>query len=83
MKEIQEIYMVKLIGPLEYYLRNNHKQDKKHFWCIGCKKYISEAITSVETMFGTLEKYINPSKMRDYPKLDKTTALDDKEHQHY
>ena len=38
--EIRSVYTVKLIGPPDYYVNNNYKQDKKGRLCVGSKKYI-------------------------------------------
>eukprot|EP00957_Ditylum_brightwellii_P051779 3926854-Ditylum_brightwellii.AAC.1 len=38
-------YTVELVGPSEYYLGSNFKKDSKERWMMGCKKYITEALT--------------------------------------
>ncbi len=56
MDEIENVYFVKdsSKGPPDYYLGNDYKRDKKGRWCIGCKKYLTEAIRRVEEIFGQL-----------------------------
>ena len=83
MCKIHGIYMVKSICPPQYYLGNNYKKDKHGRWCIGCKKYINEAITRVKSIFGALKKFDNPSETGNHPELDNLAALDDTEHQKY
>jgi hypothetical protein len=75
MKQIEKVYTVKSIGPPDYYLGNDYIKDKKGRWCIGCKKYLKEAIKRVEGMFGTLKKYSNPSETGDHPELDTSEVL--------
>jgi hypothetical protein len=45
-KEIGPVYLVKddSKGPPDYYLGNDYKRDNKGRCCIGCKKYLTEAI---------------------------------------
>jgi hypothetical protein len=61
MKDLQEIYTIneELITKPHYdYLGNNYKKDKKGHWCIGCKRYLKEAILRVEKMYSTpLKKF--------------------------
>ena len=54
MKEIESVYVVKESskGPPSYYLGNDYKKDKKGRWCIGCKTYITEAISRIEMLIG-------------------------------
>ena len=80
---IEGMYTVKGIGPPKYYLGNDYKKDKKGRWCIGCKKYLKEAIKRVEGIYGNLKKERIPSKAGDHPELDTSELLDDKEHQKY
>ena len=76
--EVQrEVYTIKGDGPPKYYLGNDFKKDKKRCWCIGSKKYLKEAISQMEAVFGTLVKSTNPMIMRDYPKLDDSSLLTD------
>jgi hypothetical protein len=46
MKDLQDIYTIndELITKPDYYLGNDDKKDWKGRWCIGCKKYLKEAI---------------------------------------
>ena len=83
MEQIQSVYTVKSIGPPEYYLGNDYKKDKKGRWRIGCKKYLQEAISRVETMFGHLKKYSNPTATGDEPELDDSDLLSDDEHRKF
>eukprot|EP00957_Ditylum_brightwellii_P191340 14568913-Ditylum_brightwellii.AAC.1 len=60
MAQIKAAYTVKLVGPPKYYLDNYFKHNSKGRWCIGCKKYITEAMTRVQRMFGNLVKRDTP-----------------------
>eukprot|EP00957_Ditylum_brightwellii_P032866 2491902-Ditylum_brightwellii.AAC.1 len=57
MEQIQAVYTVKSVGLQEYHLGNDFKRDSKGRWNMGCKKYISEVVSQVEKMFGTLIKH--------------------------
>ncbi len=83
MDMIQAIYAVKSIGPPDYYLGNDYKKDRQGRWCIGCKKYLMEAIKRVERMFGTLQKYSNPMETGDHPELDESEVMSDEGHRKY
>ena len=83
MQAIQDVYAVKSIGPPEYYLGNDYKMDKKGRWCIGCKKYLSEAIRRVEAIFGTLNRASHPSETGDHPEEDNSKFLGDEEHRQF
>ena len=83
MKQIQDLYTVKAVGPPEYYLGNDFKKDKKGRWQIGCKKYLKEAIRRIESMFGTLSKHDTPMVAGDHPEMDTSPLLDDKGHKQY
>ena len=50
---------------------------------MGSKKYIKEVLTRIETIFGTLRKYDNPSETGNKTKLDESRALGDEEHRQY
>ncbi len=80
---IQSLYAIKSIGPPDYYLGNDYKKDKKGRWCIGCKKYLVEAIKRVERMFGSLKKYSNPMETGDHPELDDSKVLNDDGHRKF
>eukprot|EP00957_Ditylum_brightwellii_P089659 6828073-Ditylum_brightwellii.AAC.1 len=83
MKEIKSVHLVKdsSKGPLDYYLGNDYKRDKKGRWCIGCKKYLDEAIGYIEIIFGNFQKKDTPMVDGDHPELDESSPLDDKGHQ--
>ena len=49
----------------------------------GSKKYIKEVLTLIETIFGTLRKYDNPSETGNNPELDDSWALGNEEHRQY
>ena len=83
MDEIKSVYTVKAEGLPDYYLSNKYKRDKKGRLCVGSKKYIKEVLTQIETIFGTLRKYYNPSETGDNPELDDSRALGDKEHRQH
>jgi hypothetical protein len=85
MAALQDVYQINesSIGPPEYYLGNDYKKDRKGRWCIGCKKYLGEAIKRVESMFGVLNKYSVPMPAGDHPELDTSELLSDDEHKKY
>ena len=85
MKEIESVYLVKdsSKGPPDYYLGNDYKRDKKGRWCIGCKKYLMEAIRRIEEIFGQLPKKDSPMVDGDHPELDTTSPLSDDDHRKY
>jgi hypothetical protein len=77
MKEIESVYLVKESskGPPDYYLGNDYKKDKHGQWCIGCKKYLKEAISHIEVIFGDLTKKDTPMVDGDHPELDTSSPL--------
>ena len=83
MEEICSIYTVKSVGPPDYYLGNDYKQDSQGRWCVGCKRYIKEAIIRVEGIFGELKKYTHPQDVGDHPELDNSEILGDSDHKKY
>ena len=83
MNVIKEIYIVKSIGPLSYYLGNDYKKDKQGRWCVGCKKYIMEATKRVESMFGALKKFTHPAETGDHPELDESPVLSEDMHRKF
>ena len=52
MEEIKSVYGVKdsSKGPPEYYLGNDYKRENKGRWCIGCIKYLVEAVKRIESI---------------------------------
>jgi hypothetical protein len=83
MEMIQAIYVVKYIGPPDYYLGNDYKKDRQGRWRIGCKKYLVVAIKRVERMFGSLKKHSHPMETGDHPELDESDIMSDEGHQKY
>lgn len=85
MKEIESVYLVKddSKGPPDYYLGNDYKKDNKGRWCIGCKKYLTEAIKRVEVIFGELPKKDTPMVDGDHPETDVSAPLSDGQHTQY
>ena len=83
MKEIQRNFTVKSIGPPDYYLGNDYKKDKKGRWCIGCKKYLLEALRRVEEMFGAISKESTPLPSNDHPEMDTSDPLKPEEHRKF
>jgi hypothetical protein len=85
MNEIETVYSVKdsSKGPPDYYLGNDYKKDKRDRWCIGCKKYLTEAISRIEAIFGNLPKKDTPMVDGDHPELDESSPLNDDEHRQY
>ena len=49
----------------------------------GCIKYLVDALSRFERMFGTFNEQMNPSKLGEHPELDDTPVLDDSEHQKF
>ena len=49
MAQIESVYSVKESskGEPSYYLGHDYKKDSKGRWCIGCKKYLTEAIQRI------------------------------------
>jgi hypothetical protein len=68
MDHIEKVYTIKDIGPPNYYLGNDYKKDRRGRWCIGCKKYLKEAVKRVEGMFGSVKKYLSPSELATTPR---------------
>jgi hypothetical protein len=50
---------------------------------IGCKRYLKEALSRVETMFGVLTKQSVPLPAGDHPEMDTSAVLNDDEHRKY
>ena len=83
MDQITDVYTVKSQGPPDYYLGNNFKRDKKNRWCIGSRKYITEALSRIEKDFGTLRKHDIPMVSGDHPELDASAILTGEDRQKY
>eukprot|EP00957_Ditylum_brightwellii_P181573 13830723-Ditylum_brightwellii.AAC.2 len=83
MDQLKSVYTIKAVGPPEYYLGNDFKKDKKGRWCIGCKKYILEAINRVERLLGKISKHDTPMLAGDHPEMDTSEILTDSDHQKY
>ncbi len=86
MKYLQDIYTVneELIVEPNYYRGKDHKKDKKGCWCIGCKKYLKEAVLRVEKMYPeSLKKILVPMTSSDHPELHDTTILSNDQHKKY
>ena len=82
--QIKTKYTAKSEGEPSYYLENDYKWDKIGRWCIGCKKYIKEALTRVERNLQiTLEKKKAPIITKDSPEIDETKLLTPQQHQKY
>eukprot|EP00957_Ditylum_brightwellii_P081267 6181797-Ditylum_brightwellii.AAC.2 len=50
---------------------------------MGCKKYVTEALTYVQTLFGVLSKHDTPMFPSDHPEMDDSPTLNDVDHQKY
>ena len=85
MEEIKSVYGVKdsSKGPPEYYLGNDYKRDNKGRWCIGCIKYLVEAVKRIESIFGELPKKDTPMPDGDHPELETLSPLNDEDHRKY
>ena len=68
-------------GLPQYYLGNNYKKDKKGRWCIGCKKYLTEAVHRIEAILSkSLPKKDTPIPDGDHLEEDSCALLNDDEH---
>ena len=79
MKEIESVYLVKDLSKAEpyYYLENDYKKDKKGRCCIGCQKYLTDAVLRLEELFGKAlpDKY-TPMVDGYHPEEDTSVLLD-------
>jgi hypothetical protein len=83
MEALEEVYVIKEKGPPDYYLGNDYKKDSRGRWVIGCKIYLKEALTRVETMFGILTKKSVPLPSGDHPEMVTSAVLNDDEHRKF
>jgi hypothetical protein len=83
MEALEKVYVIKSKGPPDYYLGNDYKKDSRGRWAIGCKRYLKEALSRVETMFGILPKKSVPLPSGDHPEMDTSAVLNDDEHRKY
>jgi hypothetical protein len=83
MEALEEVYVIKAKGPPDYYLGNDYKKDSRGRWAIGCKRYLKEALSRVETMFGILTKKSVPLPGGDHPEMDTSAVLNDDEHRKF
>ena len=85
MDEITSVFGVKESskGPPDYYLGNDYKRDKKGRWCIGCQRYLREAIKRVEVMIGKIPKSSKPMETNDHPEMDVSNVLNEDMHRKY
>ena len=75
MKEIEKVFKVKddSKGPPDYYLGNDYKRDSQDRLCIGCQKYLKEALVRVESIMGIkLLKRNRPIEVGDHPEEDES-----------
>jgi hypothetical protein len=83
MKKIQDRFVVKAVGPPDYYLGNDYKRDKSGKYCYGCKRYLVEALRHVTTMFGNLKKHSTLLPTSDHPEEDNSTILSSEDHRKF
>ena len=86
MKEIETVFKVKddSKGPPDYYLGNDYKRDSQGRWCIGCQKYLKEALVRVESIMGIkLLKRNRPIEVGDLPEEDDSKVLNDIDHKKF
>ena len=83
MKCIQDSFTVKSVGPPDYYLGNDYKKDSKGHWNVGCKKYLSEALSKVQEMFGPISKESTPLPSNDHPEEDTSEILNAHKHRRF
>ena len=53
------------------------------WWCIGCKKYLTEATCQIEIMFGDIHKKNTLMKDGYHTKVDTSIPPNAEEHQIY
>ena len=84
-KKIQPVYLVKdsSKGEPYYYLGNNYNKDKSDWWKIIHKKYLTESISHIESMFGDLPKNNIPMQDGYHPMEYTSSPMSDKEHKIY
>jgi Reverse transcriptase (RNA-dependent DNA polymerase) len=75
MNVIQDMYVVRDIGPPKYYLGNNFFRDRDGNSYIGSSTYVTEAIRKVEEKVGVLTKECSPCAEGDHPELDESPLL--------
>ena len=82
MAQLESVYKIKdsSKGPPTYYLGHDYKKGR---WCIGCKKYLNEAIKRIEKLFGSLPKKNTPMPTGDHPEEDSSPLLSEDQHTNY
>ena len=80
MKNLQETYVIKKVGPPNHYLGVKIIQ-KENYLLMGSKTYIKECIIKIKDLFGTIAKSRIPISPDNQPKTDSLPYLtpDDKE----
>jgi hypothetical protein len=83
MEKLQEVYLIKDLGPPSYYLGTDYVQGDDGFWYFGPKTYVRKSIQQLECMFGTIAKSHSPLLADDHPEEDDSQLLDNTGNRHY
>jgi hypothetical protein len=80
MKKLQSMYVIRDVGPPQYYLGNDFFRDASGRKYIGSSTYVSEAITKLEAKIGVISKERSATIQGDHPELDTSPLLDPDSH---
>ena len=64
-------------GELDHYLGNSYNKDKRSWWCIVCKNYLTQVISCIEIMLGDIHKDNTPPQDGDHSEVDSSIPLND------
>ena len=70
-------------GKTDCYIGNNYKKYKRGCWCIGWKKYLTESIFLIESMFGHICKKNILTQDGDHPNVDTSCPINNEENKTY
>ena len=76
MEELKKVYIIKNIGPPQYYLGNDYTQQNGKTY-VSAKTYCKEAVSRLERLYGCLKKQRSPMPKDDHPEMDTSAFLDD------
>ena len=79
MDQLESVHKVKewSKGPPTYYLGHDYKRDKRGKWWIGCKKYLDEAIKTIEKYSGIWLRGVIQKRLLPYFRRKSTQQLSD------
>ena len=79
MDQLESVHKVKewSKGPPTYYLCHDYKRDKRGKWWIGCKKYLDEAIKTIEKYSGIWLRGVIQKRLLPYFRRKSTQQLSD------